>query len=350
MFYLTNITGTVGGTPLSGTTLTRLHGGERRAFPQILPATGASRYRNGFTLVELLVVISIIALLIAMLLPALAKARAQAESTVCESNLRQIYNLESEYATSNEGWFTGGENYKTKAPAPPWFYYAYGGWNYNNYVGSWMDLLNGEINNSSSFYNPATQSLTVPSVFICPADPSIQHPLTVPVGGDPQTGANAAVISSYAENGFGPLVNDENIRPAALTATLAPGNSSYWFQNFYAVKDVTQGQVPNAGPTVTPGDIVFFADHGGFARLTMLYGTLPNMTGVNLPGGVYGGTNWDSTTPSPFWHGWQGDQWMNILYLDGSVGPYYMSQVQSYFYQSPGLNPAMNWDLYRLDN
>lgn len=47
-------------------------------------------WRRGFTLVELLVVISIIALLISLLLPALAEARADAETVVCASNLRQM--------------------------------------------------------------------------------------------------------------------------------------------------------------------------------------------------------------------------------------------------------------------
>jgi prepilin-type N-terminal cleavage/methylation domain-containing protein len=46
--------------------------------------------RQGFTLVELLVVIAVFALLAAILLPALAGARAQADLTVCKNNLRQF--------------------------------------------------------------------------------------------------------------------------------------------------------------------------------------------------------------------------------------------------------------------
>ncbi len=59
---------------------------------------------KGFTLIELLVVIGIIAVLIAILLPSLRKARLQAQSTVCKSNLRQLFVYMVDYANSNRGY------------------------------------------------------------------------------------------------------------------------------------------------------------------------------------------------------------------------------------------------------
>ncbi len=61
------------------------------------PTTRDNRAR-GFTLVELLVVISIIALLIALLLPALAKARHLALRVTCSVNLRSLGLGCAEYA------------------------------------------------------------------------------------------------------------------------------------------------------------------------------------------------------------------------------------------------------------
>jgi len=52
--------------------------------------TGGNRRCGAFTLVELLVVVSVMALLIGLLLPALAQARHYARRVTCSSNLHQV--------------------------------------------------------------------------------------------------------------------------------------------------------------------------------------------------------------------------------------------------------------------
>ncbi len=64
-----------------------------------------SHHVRAFTLVELLVVISIIALLIALLMPALRRARMAAHQVVCASNLHQIHVASVAYAMDHDGYF-----------------------------------------------------------------------------------------------------------------------------------------------------------------------------------------------------------------------------------------------------
>jgi prepilin-type N-terminal cleavage/methylation domain-containing protein len=59
--------------------------------------------KQGFTLVELLVVIGIIALLISMLLPALNRARESAKRIACAAQLRQMGIAALGYAANNKG-------------------------------------------------------------------------------------------------------------------------------------------------------------------------------------------------------------------------------------------------------
>jgi prepilin-type N-terminal cleavage/methylation domain-containing protein/prepilin-type processing-associated H-X9-DG protein len=63
------------------------------------------RQAKAFTLVELVVVISVIALLMAILMPALTGARAGSRALACKSNLRQLLIASIGYATENDGFY-----------------------------------------------------------------------------------------------------------------------------------------------------------------------------------------------------------------------------------------------------
>ena len=95
-----------------------------------------------FTLVELLVVISIIAVLAAMLLPALNKARSKAQAIQCVSNLKNIGLCLQNYTGSYNDFIPWGE------------YAAYT--DGHTQTRTWFQLLN-QIANS-------------PKMFECPAD------------------------------------------------------------------------------------------------------------------------------------------------------------------------------------
>jgi prepilin-type N-terminal cleavage/methylation domain-containing protein len=67
--------------------------------------------RRAFTLIEMLVVITIMALLVALLMPVLGSAKEAAHRAMCASNLRQWGIFANNYAESNRDWYPGGTHW-----------------------------------------------------------------------------------------------------------------------------------------------------------------------------------------------------------------------------------------------
>lgn len=82
----------------------------RRAGPRFNPQGRSA----GFSLVELLVVVSVTALLMTILLPALGAGRESARQAKCASNLRQIGIAYASYMNDNSGWTVNSRTFFRK--------------------------------------------------------------------------------------------------------------------------------------------------------------------------------------------------------------------------------------------
>ena len=165
-----------------------------------------NRKHEGFTLVELLVVIGIIAVLIGILLPALQKSRDQANTVACQSNERQFYALMMEYTDDYPTWVLPARITVTNAQ-----YY----WWSPAFVGN--ELSHNDFS-SSAARNLAEQ--TIVKILTCPSQDHSLDPL-------PSAGGNGYWGDyTYNEN-FGCI--DVTTSPPTITAPFEklnqiPGN------------------------------------------------------------------------------------------------------------------------------
>ncbi len=78
------------------------------------------RYQEGFTLIEMMIVVAIIAILVSILVPNFVRARAQGQTSACESNLKEIATALELFQTDNDHYPSSGTVNSNNAELSPY--------------------------------------------------------------------------------------------------------------------------------------------------------------------------------------------------------------------------------------
>lgn len=147
------------------------------------------KMESAFTLVELLVVISIVAVLVAMLLPAVSNARELSRRSQCATHLRQFVVSAYDYAAEWQGRLPQPE----PNPVYPGRYYCE--YNADGYRNGWALLMDFE-------YLRGPKSTACPSARVARGQHTASNPPFYPAIKNPKTGATIVSASNYARGQY----------------------------------------------------------------------------------------------------------------------------------------------------
>jgi len=217
---------------------------------------------KGFTVIELLVVFSVIAILVALLLPAIQQAREASRRTTCKYNLKQIgialHNYHDQHQAFPPGWVVG-----QVLPGTGLFRQLDRGclWSWSAFLLPMLDQqsLYAKLNPGPADPPPIgdTYDLSL-KVFLCPSDAGSSRsgwglyewdsPTTDPADNNPEI--NISFIEGYAKSNY-PAVNGRSELPFTQMAPPSGIDLSrlhskdekgiFGFQTRTRIKDVQDG-------------------------------------------------------------------------------------------------------------
>ena len=227
--------------------------------------------RDGFTLVELLVVIGIIALLISLLLPALNAVRQSANSIKCVSNLRQLVTAAIMQQSERRHIQTTSFDTSAKAVDPGhsmWMYVSSQDTPGTVIVADWMTAILPYINSKTSTGDGITAGTSISAVFQCPSDRNLD---SAPAGyfAGPNVEFITANGTDYYPASYGinidiACINDTSMNPPQ---TIYASGSSIGVYNgvtnsAYSSANVGLGANARLDQVKDPTSTLLFADCG----------------------------------------------------------------------------------------
>lgn len=174
---------------------------------------GCQRRKRKFTLIELLIVISIIVILAGMLLPALNQAKSKARNTHCSGNIKTLLSGGFMYAAGFDDWWV--PNYK--------------------FTGSPEEVQYGDCAYNSAFRSliGQTQEGGYRVESLCPASDAV---LNLSGQGQPFSDSPTAVIArSYVHAWVGSTADWRATVCFKLTRIVRPTAKAYWTDGLYSV-------------------------------------------------------------------------------------------------------------------